>query len=142
LRKGDPTDTIEINGLRLRCVIGCSDEERRGRSDVVIDLRVRVDTRLAGSSDRLEDAWNYRTPTKAIIRVVEGERAWNTVEALAAEIAHIVVIDHQAPHVRVRVHKPGALRFADSVGVVIERTHQDFRSPCPEQSLKSKAVIA
>jgi dihydroneopterin aldolase len=28
--------------------------------------------------------------------------------------------------VQVRVHKPGALRFADSVGVVIERTAGDF----------------
>jgi hypothetical protein len=28
--------------------------------------------------------------------------------------------------VQVRVHKPGALRFADSVGVLIERRPDDF----------------
>jgi FolB domain-containing protein len=53
-------DLIEIAGLRLRCVIGCRDEERRDRSDVVIDLKVGADTRLAGTSDELADAWDYR----------------------------------------------------------------------------------
>ncbi|WP_232831931.1 dihydroneopterin aldolase [Nocardiopsis sp. FIRDI 009] len=118
-------DVVEIDGLRLRCVIGCTDEERRDRSDVVIGLRIGADARNAGRSDVLADAWNYRTPTKGVIRVVEG-RTWFTVEALATEIARVLVTEHDAPHVRVRVHKPGALRFADSVGVVIERTPADF----------------
>ncbi|WP_159944009.1 MULTISPECIES: dihydroneopterin aldolase [unclassified Nocardiopsis] len=133
-------DEIEIDGLRLRCVIGCSEEERRDRSDVVIDLRIHTNTRPAARSDHLRDAWNYRTPTKAIIRAVQADRSWNTVEALATEIARIVVIDHGAPRVRVRVHKPGALRFADSVGVVIERTPQDFHRPFPEQVPQEQAV--
>ncbi|WP_040685449.1 dihydroneopterin aldolase [Nocardiopsis baichengensis] len=120
-------DTFEINGLRLRCVIGCSEHERKDRSDVVVDLHIHADMRVAGRSDQLIDTWNYRTPTKAIITALRDEtRQWHTVEALATDIARIVVIDHCAPMVRVRVHKPGALRFADSVGVVIERTPADF----------------
>jgi len=38
-----------------------------------------------------------------------------------------VVVDHDAPFVSVRVHKPGALRFADTVGVVIKRCPDDYR---------------
>ena len=56
-------DMIEVEGLRLRCVIGCTTEERRGRSDVVIDLTVGIDARPAGSSDDLADAWDYRAAT-------------------------------------------------------------------------------
>lgn len=118
-------DFIEIDGLRLRCVIGCRDEERRDRSDVVIDLRIGVDARPAGASDDLADAWNYRTATKAVIAYVEAS-AHRTVEALAAAIARIVVVDHGAQQVIVRAQKPGALRFADTVGVAIERTAADF----------------
>lgn len=112
-------DVIEIDGLRLRCVIGCREEERRDRSDVVIDLRIGVDARPAGISDRLADAWNYRTAAKAVVACVE-ESAFRTVEALASTVAE-AVLAHGAPWVRVRLHKPGALRFADSVGIVIER---------------------
>ncbi|MEU6718300.1 hypothetical protein ABZ897_43115 [Nonomuraea sp. NPDC046802] len=45
---------------------------------------------------------------------------------MAETIARTVIVAHRAQNVRVRVHKPGALRFADSVGVVIDRTAADF----------------
>lgn len=118
-------DFIEISALRLRCVIGCRAEERRDRSDVVVHLRIGVDARPAGASDDLAGAWNYRTVTKAIIAHIE-DSAYRTVEALATAIARIVVVDHAARSVTVRVGKPGALRFADTVGIVIERTPEDF----------------
>ncbi|MCA0456411.1 MAG: dihydroneopterin aldolase [Chloroflexi bacterium] len=119
-------DMIEIDNLRLRCIIGFSQHELKDKQDVVITLRIGTDMRLAGETDKPEDAFNYRTVTKAIITHVEASH-YALVEKLAAAIARIVVVDHAAPWVQVRVHKPGALRFSDSVGVVIERTADDFR---------------
>ncbi len=118
-------DEIEIENLRLRCIIGFSEHERKDKQDVVISLRIRTDMRRAGASDNPDDAFNYRTVTKGIIRHVE-ESSYYLVEALATAIARICVVEHGAAWVQVRVHKPGALRFADSVGVVIERTSDDF----------------
>jgi FolB domain-containing protein len=118
-------DIIEIDNLRLRCVIGFSPHERKDRQDVVIGLRLGTDIRAAGRSDNPDDAFNYRTVTKAIIQHVE-QSEYYLVEKLATEIARICVVDFHAPYVQVRVHKPGALRFADSVGVVIERRPDDF----------------
>jgi FolB domain-containing protein len=118
-------DLIEIDALRLRCVIGCSDEERRDRSDVVVDLRIGLDVRRAGVTDDIADGWNYRTAAKAVIALVEAS-SYRTVEALATAVARILVSDCRAPHAWVTVRKPGALRFADSVGVTIERTSADF----------------
>lgn len=120
-------DVIEIDALRLRCVIGCRDEERRDRSDVVVDLRVGLDIRPAAITDDVGDGWNYRTAAKAVIALVEAS-SYRTVEALATAIARTLVTDYQAPYARVRVRKPGALRFADSVGVTIERAPADFPS--------------
>lgn len=117
-------DIIEIDNLRLRCVIGFSAHELKDKQDVVISLRIGVDMRRAGETDNPDDTFNYRTVTKAIIAHVEDSR-YKLVEALAVAIARIV-IEHGAPWVQVRVHKPGALRFSDSVGVVIERTPDDF----------------
>jgi FolB domain-containing protein len=118
-------DIIEIDNLRLRCVIGFSPHERKDKQDVVISLRLGTDMRRAGETDNPDDAFNYRTVTKAIIAHVETS-TYNLVEALAAAIARICVVDFHAPFVQVRVHKPGALRFSDSVGVVIERTADDY----------------
>jgi len=117
-------DIIEIDNLRLRCIIGFSPHERQDRQDVVISLRIGADMRRAGETDNPDDAFNYRTVTKAIIQHVEASEYY-LVEKLATAIARIVV-EHGAQYVQVRVHKPGALRFSDSVGVVIERTPDDF----------------
>jgi FolB domain-containing protein len=119
-------DTIEIDYLRLRCIIGFSPHERKDKQDVIISLRLRTDMRRAGETDNPDDAFNYRTVTKAIIAHVE-QSEYFLVEKLATAIAHICVVDHDAEWVQVRVHKPGALRFADSVGVVIERKREDFK---------------
>jgi FolB domain-containing protein len=118
-------DMIEIDNLRLRCLIGFSPHERTDRQDVVISLRIGADMRRAGESDNPDDAFNYRTVTKAIIQHVESSQYF-LVEKLASEIARICVVDYGAPYVQVRVHKPGALRFSDSVGVVIERRPDDY----------------
>jgi FolB domain-containing protein len=116
-------DIIEIDNLRLRCVIGFSPHELKDKQDVVISLRLYTDMRRAGGTDEPDDAFNYRTVTKAIIQHVEQSR-YKLVEALATAIARIC-LEHGAERVQVRVHKPHALRFADSVGVVIERSRQD-----------------
>lgn len=118
-------DVIEVDELRLRCVIGINHEERRNHQDVVISLQIGTNARPAAVTDCVNAVWNYRTATKAIIAHVESS-TYLTVERLASEIARIVVGDHVAPWVRVSVHKPGALRFADSVGLVIYRRPSDF----------------
>lgn len=118
------TDIIEIDNLRLRCQIGFSPHEQDVLQDVIISLRIYTDMKRAGQTDDPDDAFNYKTVTKAIIQHVEAS-SYKLVEALADSIARIC-IEHDAPRVQVRVHKPGALRFSDSVGVVIERTPDDY----------------
>jgi FolB domain-containing protein len=124
-------DLIEIDNLRLRCIIGFSPHERKDRQDVVINLKIGTDIHQAGVTDNPDHAFNYRTVTKAIIGHVESS-TYYLVEALATAIARICVVDYGAPYVQVRVHKPGALRFSDSVGVIIERTPNDFNDAVPQ----------
>lgn len=118
------TDIIEIDNLRLRCVIGFSPHELKDKQDVVISMRIRADMRRAEETDDPDDVFNYRTVTKAIIAHVEDSH-YKLVEAMAGNIARIT-IEHGAEWVQVRVHKPHALRFSDTVGVVVERTTEDY----------------
>jgi FolB domain-containing protein len=118
------TDKIHIKDLLLRTIIGINDEERRDRQDVLINIVLDADMRAAGASDDMDDAVNYRTITKRVIKLVEGSQFF-LVEKLAAEIAAICLDDPRVERAVVRVEKPGALRFARSVGVEIERTRAD-----------------
>ncbi|HZM22512.1 MAG TPA: dihydroneopterin aldolase, partial [Anaerolineales bacterium] len=48
-----------------------------------------------------------------------------TVEALANDLAKICLAEKGVQKVTVRVEKPGAVRFSESVGVEIERSHDE-----------------
>lgn len=123
-------DKILVKDLLVRGIVGVNDWEREKKQDILVNMEVDFDLRPAGASDRMEDSINYRTLTKDVISHVEGS-AHFLVEALAREIARIAIVGHGAERVRVRVEKPGALRFAGSVGVEIERVAADFREEPP-----------
>ena len=113
-------DRIRIEDLSLRCIIGVNDWERTQKQEVLIHITLETDTRAAGRSDRIEDTVNYRSLTKKVIEHVEAS-SYFLVEALAESIAAICLTDPRVSAVEVGVDKPGALRFARSVGVAITR---------------------
>ena len=118
------SDIIRVHDLLLRPVIGVSEQERRDRQDVLVSLELCVDTRPAGLSDDLDDAAvNYRTLVKQVIAMVE-HNEFKMVEKLAEDVAALCLAEPKVDRVRVSVDKPGALRFARSVGVTIERSRQ------------------
>ncbi len=121
------TDKIRIDDLLLRTIIGINGDERHDRQDVLVSLVLHVDTRRAGETDTIDDApVNYRTLAKQVIRTVEGGEFF-LVERLAAVIADLCLHEPGVERVRVTVQKPGALRFARSVGITIERERAGVR---------------
>ncbi len=119
------TDQIQIKDLSLRTIIGINDDERRNRQDVLINVTLFADTRSAGASDDIADAVNYRTITKRIIKMVENSDFY-LIEKMAAEIANLCLEDPKVERAKVSVEKPGALRFARSVGITIERSQDEI----------------
>ena len=109
----------------LRGIVGVNDEERRKLQDILINITVWTDVRPAARSDDIADTVNYRTISKSVIALVEAS-SYFTVEKMAEEIARLIVTEHDVAEVEVAVEKPGALRFARSVGVVVRRRPEDF----------------
>lgn len=118
-------DQIVIKDLLVRGVIGVNDWEREQAQDVLVNISLFADLQRAGLSDSIDDTLNYRSVTKQIIQHIETSQRF-TLEALASDIARICLGHPAVEKVRVRVEKPGALRFARSVGVEIERQADDF----------------
>lgn len=122
---GQNLDRIFIADLLVRGIIGINPDERTNKQDILVNVILWADTRDAARSDDIQDAVNYRTIAKAIIRHVE-EGAPMLVERLVAEIARICCeLDPRVQAVEVTVEKPGAVRFARSVGVTIYRSREE-----------------
>jgi len=117
-------DRIFITALAAEAVIGIYDWEREVKQRLEIDLEIWMDLRAAASSDAIEDTLNYKSVAKRVLAFVEASR-YRLVEALAGEIARIVLEEFKVARVRVTVHKPGAIRHSRDVGVIVERGADD-----------------
>lgn len=118
-------DTIFLTNLVARGIIGVNDWEREKAQEIVINVELSTDLRKAGRSDNILDSVNYRSIAKKLLFHCETAKRF-TVEALAEDLAHICLEDERVHRVIIRLEKPGAIRFADSVGVEIERMRKDL----------------
>ncbi len=113
-------DKTIIKNLVVRGIIGIEDWERKKPQEILINIVLYSDQKKAAESDDIDDCVNYRTVAKRACTHAETAKRL-TVEALAADIADLSLAEPHVQKVVVRVEKPGAVRFAESVGVEIER---------------------
>jgi dihydroneopterin aldolase len=116
-------DLIFIRELKIPCVIGIYEWERRIRQTVVLDLELAADIRRAAASDTIEDTLNYKAVAKRLSAFV-GESRFGLVETLAERCAELVMAEFGVAWLRLTLSKPGAVRGARAVGIVIERGTQ------------------
>ena len=113
-------DKIIIKDLVARGIIGLNDWEREKPQEILINITIFTDITKAGETDDIADSVNYRTIAKKTLAHAESAGRL-TVEALAMDIVNICLAEAGVIKARVRVEKPGAVRFSGSVGVEIER---------------------
>lgn len=118
-------DKVILNELSARGVIGVYDWEREEPQEIRLSVVLYTDLRRAGASDDLADSVDYHALSNRLLAYVETARPL-TVEKLADGLARLCLEPPQVERVIVRVEKPGAIRFARSVGVEIERTRRDY----------------
>jgi len=113
-------DIIYIKNLRVQTIIGIFGWEREVRQEVSIDLEMTFDCKKAAKNDAIEDTIDYKKITKGIIQFVE-ESEFQLQETLAEGIASLLKGKYKVEALKLRVSKPGALRHAEDVGVIIHR---------------------
>ena len=113
-------DIVFIRELKIDTVIGIYDWVRKIRQTVSPDIEMATDIRKASKSDDIEDTLSYKDVAKRLIEFVEASE-FELVETMAEEICRILREEFATPWVRLVLHKPGAVRGAKSVGVILER---------------------
>lgn len=107
---------IKIENLKLRTIVGIYDWEKEKKQDVIINIEMEFDGTKAIETDSIDDTIDYKTITKEIIDMVEGQE-FNLIERIAGDAMKIVMRNDKVQKASVRVDKPGALRFTDTVSV-------------------------
>jgi len=118
-------DKVFIEGLEIDALIGIYDWERRIRQTLRFDLEMGFDNRRPAASDDIADTLNYKAVSTRIEQFVRD----SDYETLAERIAEIVLREFNVQWLRLKLSKPGAVRGARAVGVIIERSAQDLATP-------------
>jgi dihydroneopterin aldolase len=113
-------DLVFIEDLRIDTVIGIYDWERRTRQTIALDIEMAFDNTRPAASDAIGDTLDYKAVSKRLIAFVEAS-SFQLVETLAERCAALIREEFGVSWLRLRLSKPGAVRGARSVGVVIER---------------------
>ena len=110
--------SINICNLRLRTYIGFNPDEKSKQQDVVVNAEIRYRADPAFQSDDEDDALNYKIITKRMINHIEHGR-FHLLEKLTADLLSIATEPERVSFAEIKVDKPHALRFADSVSVTL-----------------------
>ncbi|MFT7586876.1 MAG: dihydroneopterin aldolase [Cellvibrionaceae bacterium] len=114
-------DKIVIKNIRCHGILGINPEERIDKQAILVNVMMEADTSTAAYSKNIEDAVNYFDAATKIKQFVESAEAL-LVETLVNNLANLILDSYPTVEcVMVRVEKPEAVEFADSVGVEIVR---------------------
>ena len=113
-------DELQINELRLPCIIGVTEEERSRTQEIIITVSMFADLIEACKNDDLEATINYSTVETEIKKLVE-HSSFFLIEHLAENIAALCLSYNKSKRVEVTIEKPQALAHSRSAGVRIVR---------------------
>ena len=114
-------DKVFIEGLQIDALIGIYDWERRIRQTLRFDLEMGFDNHKPAATDNIEDTLNYKAVSRRLVEFVS-QSDYGLVETLAERCADIVLTEFNVEWLRLKLSKPGAVRGAVAVGVIIERS--------------------
>ncbi|HEU4900487.1 MAG TPA: dihydroneopterin aldolase [Actinomycetota bacterium] len=117
-------DRILLRGLRVRGHHGVLPHEAQLGQLFEVDLELALDLAAAGRADDLDLTVDYGSLAGRVAEVVGG-RPRKLLEAVAEDVAQLVLADQRVRQVRVRVTKPQAPLPVDaSVAVEITRDRE------------------
>ena len=113
--------TTGLHNLRIDCIVGVYEHERREAQPVFVDLEVDYDFARAALSDDVAHAVDYDRIAAMVTELVQA-RQFQLLEAMAEAVAAMLlekvpVIDC----VRLEIRKPDAVPAADNSFVWVER---------------------
>ena len=117
---------IRVKDLSLRTFIGFKPHEKKHKQDVLIQLKVEVETSMVEHNDdyQSEGFYDYRSMTKSVIKLVEESR-FDLLEALTRKVLDEIMSNPLVKKAKVEIEKPHALRYSRTVSVEMSSERSD-----------------
>ena len=114
-------DIIFIEGMEIETIIGVYEHERYIKQKVVLDIEMTIPEIDASSSDDLRHTVDYDAVSKLVTSYVK-DTQYQLIESLAEQVATLVLGAFATDSLKLKLSKPGAVKNAKSVGLIILRS--------------------
>jgi len=114
------TDSVLIEGLKVKTIIGAYDWEQSIKQTLLLDLELFTDIRPAATTDDLTQALDYTSISLKITEFLE-QSHFQLIETVAEEVAALLLKNFKIMELALKVSKPSALESAANVAVYIRR---------------------
>ncbi len=113
---------LDVHDLRIRCIVGVHNQERKIEQDLLVDLNLKFDFSEAAHTDRIDLTIDYTRLAHMLELWMQREK-FQLIETLATR-ACILITDEwpQISYCRVTIKKPSALPKASYASVTSEWT--------------------
>jgi dihydroneopterin aldolase len=120
---------MEIEDLRVRCIVGVYTHERKIEQDLFVDLRLEFGFGEAARTDQIAHTLDY-TKLAAMLEEWMQREKFQLIETLA-DRACVLILEAfpQVRHCRVTIKKPGALPAARYASVTAEKASAAGEKP-------------
>ena len=113
-------NTLFLHGIQLSAMIGVFEWERYQPQTLILDLDLSLPNNKAGLSDDLADTVNY-ADLVAEVRTFAANSKRRLIEALAEDLAALILQKYAVKEVRLRLTKQGILPQVKMVAIEIVR---------------------
>ena len=118
---GNSTATVIVKGLKVDAVY---EWEQQITQPLIFDIEMVGCQYQASQTDNIKDAINYKSVSERVAEVSIANKV-ALLERLAQLVAEMILAEFAPEKVTVTIHKPTAIKQADSVGVKITRFQQN-----------------
>jgi len=122
-------DKIIIKNILAYGILGILPDERVNRQPIIVNLTLDIEKDFlnkASISDNINDAVDYSKICNLVVNHIETAED-QLIEKLIIDLTRLIFTQFlPIEKVKIKVEKPTALKFADSVGIEIERVRADF----------------
>lgn len=116
--------TLHIEGLSLKTKIGIYPWEKVVEQNIILDLKIPLNDQNVLEKDDISHTVDY-DKVKATLETLLTEQQYELIETLAIKIADKLITEFKLPYLNLKLYKPGALKSAKAVGVILENYQKD-----------------
>ena len=113
-------DVIFIHSLEVETIIGVYQRERNIKQRVLVDLEMTLAAQPGADSDDLRSTVDYDAVSIRVTSLIKNTQ-YQLIETLAEKVAEVVLNEFAVENLRLKLSKPGAVKNANNIGIIINR---------------------